>query len=505
MKKIEADVVIVGGGMSGIIAAVAAAEKDASVIVFEKGNTVGGAANMGMGFFAIESRLQRDKMYNYTLDEAFMDFMEYNHWIPDAKLIRRLYAQSADTVDWLTDMGVELLGAFKYSKDSNMTWHVVKVPGSNDAHERAASIMVKAVKDRADELGVEFQLGTAVKELLSGDKGKIIGVIAEDSSGEQIEVDCSAVIIATGGFSNNVDMIRDYLGLEWGKDLFTFRIPGIDGEGMRLAWKAGAGKTDVKMEVTYNTPGLTDIYKTLSETMRQPNLMVNLDGERMVNEEIMNNTTYTGNAIMRQKKRCAFTIIADDIVEYYRKQGLDYITVHHNIKQVDNWDKELKSYLSGEKSEESGLSSLHAEENYEQNFWVCNSIEEIAEVTGINPKALAKTIDGYNRMAGSYDEEFGKKSRYMLPVTGKRYYVARHFPSGYGSLGGIKTNHDMNCVSQAGERIPGLFACGTDACNIFSDSYCFNMPGSTMGFAINSGRIAGYEAITYIDSDDFVE
>jgi hypothetical protein len=91
-----------------------------------------------------------------------------------------------------------------------------------------------------------------------------------------------------------------------------------------MLWKVGAGKTEPVMELTYTTPGVTDVYKTLSETMRQPNLMVNLDGKRFINEEIMNNTVFTGNAISRQRDRVAFTIINDEILDSYRKTGLDY-------------------------------------------------------------------------------------------------------------------------------------------------------------------------------------
>ena len=96
-------------------------------------------------------------------------------------------------------------------------------------------------------------------------------------------------------------------------------------------------------------------------------------------------------------------------------------------------------------------------------------------------------------------KEFNKHAKYMKALNGGKYYVARHFPSGYGSLGGIKADHNMQVLTDAGKVIPGLFACGTDACTIFGDSYCFIMPGSTMGFAINSGRIAGYEVSKYIN------
>jgi len=94
----------------------------------------------------------------------------------------------------------------------------------------------------------------------------------------------------------------------------------------------------------------------------------------------------------------------------------------------------------------------------------------------------------------------------VRPILGKgRLYAARHFPAGYGSLGGVAVSDDLEALRPDGFKIPGLFCCGTDACGIFGDSYCFYLPGNTMGFAVNSGRIAGTEAIRYIDSDDFVE
>jgi fumarate reductase flavoprotein subunit len=85
--------------------------------------------------------------------------------------------------------------------------------------------------------------------------------------------------------------------------------------------------------------------------------------------------------------------------------------------------------------------------------------------------------------------------------------VARHFPSGYGSLGGIKVNHDMKVLRKVDDNpIPGLFACGTDTANVvFGGEYCFYNPGSTMSWALNSGRMAGMEAWDYIEGDDFVE
>lgn len=504
-QKMEADVIVIGGGASGITAAVAAAEKDASVIVIEKGNTTGGAANMGMGIFAIESKYQKAQMVDLSKEDAFKFFMEYVHWRGDARLVRRYIEQSGNTIDWLEDMGLSFLGAYKYFEQSKQTWHIVKSQGSNLPAERCATNIFRTLTQRAEELGVEILYQTQAKKIIM-ENGHVVGVELLTSDGEIVEAGCSSVIVATGGFGDNPKMIKDNLGFEWGTDLHSFRIPGVAGEGLNMMWEAGAQKSIPIMELTYTTPGVTDVFKTISETMRQPGLMVNLNGKRFINEEIMNNTVYTGNAISRQKDKVAFTIIDDSIIEDYSKTGLDYITFHHNIKNVDKWDYEVKSYLSGEEIEASGLSMLHnKEQKSTKNFFVAETLEDLCDQTGINLEELKKTIEQYNNASTSYDDLFFKKHKYIKPLRGGKLYAAKHYPAGYGSLGGVVVNDNLEVISEKGDKIPGLYACGTDACNIFGDSYCFLLPGNTMGFAVNSGRIAGYEAINYIDSDDFVE
>lgn len=502
-RRYEADVIVIGGGASGITASVAAAEKGASVIVLEKGSTTGGAANMGMGIFAVESKYQKAQLVDFTKEDAFNLLMNYTHWRVDARLVRRYIEQSSKTIDWMESIGVEFLGAYKYFEKSTQTWHIVKTKGSNVPAERAASNMFRALTERSEELGVEILYNTRATKILT-DNGYVTGVEFITADGEKVEAECNAVIVATGGFGDNPKMIQEILGYEWGKDLHSFRIPGVQGEGLRMLWETGAGQTAPTMELTYTTPGVTDVFKTLSETMRQPNLMVNLDGKRFYNEELMSNTVYTGNAISLQRERKAFTIIDDSILETYRKTGLDYVTIHHNIKTVDKWEKELQTYLSGGQSESAGLSELHNEQQkHEVNIFEADTLEELCEKTGINLNNLKKTIDEYNEGCSTSDEMFFKKYKYMKPLKGGKYYAAIHYPAGYGSLGGVKTNDNLEVLNTQGIKIPGLYACGTDACNIYGDSYCFFLPGNTMSFAVNSGRIAGYSAVEYMDSDEF--
>jgi fumarate reductase flavoprotein subunit len=521
MKQMEADVVVIACGMSGLAATTQAQESlnatgGGTVVAFEKSGTTGGAANMGMAFLAVESQLQKETMTNdWTLDDAFNFFMEYTHWRADAKLVRRWFNMSGGTYEWVKNMGVEFLGVFKYFKDSHCTQHMIKAPGSNKPTERCASGMIKVMTEHAKELGAEIVFNTSVTQILTGSQGQVRGVIAKSADGEEIECLCNCVIVATGGIGNNVDMIEQYMGWKWGVDMFTFRIPGIDGDGLNMAWAIGAKKADIFMEVTYNTPGTTDVFKTLSEVMRQPNLMVNLDGKRFFNEEHMDNTTYTGNAILQQKHHIGITIIDSKIVDYYKEHGLDYITYHHNVTTMDHWEHEKELYFSGVKSaaENSVFASDDKEVSYgddvERNFFEFQSIEEMAETLGINLANLKKTIADYNEMCngwcGGYDKQFTKDHRFMKPITTAPFYVARHYPSGYGSLGGLTVNENMQVLNDALNPIPGLYACGNDTAGVFAGNYCFYNPGSTMSYALNSGRIAGMECVKYMDSDEFID
>ena len=149
-------------------AAAQAAEDGASVIVFEKANVSGGAANMGMGPLGIGTRQQQDQMVDIDVERAFKMFMEYTHWRVDANMVKRYFEASADTIKWLESLGVEFAGAYKYFPKSNATWHIVAVNGG--IGRNGGAIMNKAMLTRAQENGVEvirfvrFKVGEGIEK-----------------------------------------------------------------------------------------------------------------------------------------------------------------------------------------------------------------------------------------------------------------------------------------------------------------------------------------------------
>jgi fumarate reductase flavoprotein subunit len=481
MAQLETDVVVIAAGASGLAASVAAAQLGLKVITLEKSSTTGGAANMGMGPLGIESRLTRAKQFSPTKDEAFKVFMDYVHWQADAKLVRAHLNKSGETISWLETLGVTFSEPASYFPGSYPTWHIVQ-PESGHPGPMAAATMLKILTQRAKELGVKLMLQTpAIRLLKDGDK--VVGVVAEDKSGEEIEIKAKAVIVATGGFGDNPKMIKKHTGYDWGKDLHTFRIPGLEGDGMRMAWEAGAMSTPMRMELSFGCADQMALGLDWLPLFHQPHLMLNLLGERFINEA-EGNDSFKGNSIALQKERqCLF--VFDETIKNEMKTYLDFINLVIQTPTLANIDEMIQRIVA----------------NGYPHFFVANSVEELAEKTGMEPTGLHATLEHYNDCCDhGYDDLFVKPTRYLRPVRTAPFYALRLFPAGYGSLGGIKINHKTEVLDKGWNRIPGLYASGTDACDIYGDTYVFQLPGNTMGFALTSGRMAAEHAAEYIKS-----
>lgn len=479
MKQYECDLCVIAAGPAGLAAAIAAAEKEARVVVLEKAPTSGGASNMAMGPLGVETRIQRESLIGITREEAFRKFMDYTHWRVDPRIVREYLYKSASTIEWLQDMGVEFFGAFKYFPESEATWHIVK-PESGEMGPRASSSMIRIMTERAKELGVQFLFETPAKKLVK-EGGRIIAVLATDKSGEEVRVDCNAAIVATGGFGDNPEMIKQYTPYEYGKNMYNFRVPGVVGDGLKMSWEVGAAKTECNIEVAYGCP-VGDECPTVKALHQQPNLLVNVQGERFCNEEVMSNSTFTSNVLSTQKNSVGWSIVDDSIVNHYRKFGSDKFNLVHHIHSFETYRDEFEK----------------AAKAYPAFFVSADSIEELATKTGIDQAGLVKTVAEYNEACKSRDTLFAKDARYLKPLKGPKYYAIAFYPGGYGSLGGLRINYRTEVMDTEWNAIPGLYAAGTDANTIFGDSYVFILPGNTMGFALNSGRMAGENSVDYL-------
>ena len=197
----------------------------------------------------------------------------------------------------------------------------------------------------------------------------------------------------------------------------------------------------------------------------------------------MQNSTFLSNVVSHQKDKVCFSIVDSSIVKHYIRNGVDHVSLVRTNPDVSDFYDGIKM----------------AEENGNVDLYVADTIEELAEKAGIDAENLVNTVEDYNDYCDSTDAEFFKDRRYMRPVYKAPFYCAKVRVGGYGTVGGIKINENCQAVDEAFEPVPGLYAAGADSCNIYNDSYMFLLPGNSMGYAVNTGRIAGMSAAEYVE------
>jgi fumarate reductase flavoprotein subunit len=252
-----------------------------------------------------------------------------------------------------------------------------------------------------------------------------------------------------------------------------------------MAWEAGAGKSDIMMEVTCKLPHSVQEYPNANNGLRQPNLVVNLDGERIMDEAMMENMTFCGNTVLRQRGKCFFNIMDTSMKKNYMKHGIHIINGNYPGFYIDGFDEEVDAAIANPDNDD---------------IYKADTLEELAEMCGINVENLLETVDNYNDYCEQgYDEEFSKPRKYLKPLKKGPYYAGKFRAAGYGSLGGIKINHNLQVLDEEGFPIEGFYSMGTDCNNMYGDSYVYVFPGSTMCYALNSGRMAGENAAEYVE------
>lgn len=483
MQKVTADIGIIAAGPAGLAASVAAAEQGVSVVVFEKMANAGGTANMGMGPFGVESRIQKVLLDDLTKEKAFQMMMDYTHWAVDARIVRDYFWKSGSTIDWLEDMGVEFDRPTKYYPGGCATWHVVKPEGGGIPGPRAASAMNKVLHKTAVELGVKFYFETPVTEIRrEGDK--IVGFHAVSRDGEEYEVSTKATIVATGGFGSNPEMVKEYTGYTIGEDFFPNIIPNIVGEGLKMAWKAGAGKGHMEMERIMGCEVPFDgSFVSIMLFAQASALMINRLGERFIDETQIQNGAVCANAVTRQPGKMAWQILDDGILKHFRRHGLDFPNQVFRMNAAEVFYEEIDRMAA----------------QYPHAVVIADSLEELAEKMGVDVDEFLDTVDEYNAYCEDrHDDLFLKDMKYLHALAGKRFYALRVTAGAYGSLGGIMINRKYQVLDQDWNKIEGFYAAGSDVCDIYAGTYQYKLAGNTMGFAVNSGRMAGENAADYV-------
>jgi fumarate reductase flavoprotein subunit len=322
--------------------------------------------------------------------------------------------------------------------------------------------------------------------LKKGDR--IAGVIVEQD-GEEVEVTAKAVVIASGGYANNKEWIKKYAGFDL--DVNVIPVGNVDktGDGIRMAWEVGAAEEGMGVLELYSAgPVAPDfaMMNPLELVAAQPDLWVTPRGERFCDESISFYDSSLGNASGRQKEGYHYRLLDDSIKQSIIEHGIRKSVGVDNppgTKPVD-FDKEVSAAL------ERGTTDV----------FVADSIAELSIKMRVDPVVLKATVDEYNAFCEKgHDDLFAKEQAYLRPLRGPRFYAVKARTVFLGTLGGIRINENMEVIDKKGKVIPGLYAGGFDAGGMWGDSYCINASsGLSSAFAINSGRIAGRNALGYL-------
>ena len=464
MKKI----VIIGGGAAGLSAAVSAGESGAKVTVLEKRKYLCGNGRYAEGVFAAGSRLQKRENIDAYPEVLFREAMEYSHWRADARLVRALIGGSAETVDWLTDMGVPFTRILHHMPNQAPAVFHMAYPAPTGLQA------MKVLEKRCAELGIETVTEAVVKSLIM-ENGAVTGVVAAISNEERV-FRADSVLIATGGFGGNPELMRQTLpGCRPEAYAHLKGIP-MAGDGYMLAKAAGAQTPhDIAIE------GCGPVYHGRGELTalirRSDCLWVNALGRRFCDEGICADFVYGQNAVARQPGQMCWAIL-DEAAVRRAMEGLPGMMAAPD--SADNGMGTLREAL--EKEAEKG------------SVFRADSIEALAAAAGIDPAALTAEVKAYNAAcAAGHDGLFSKDRRALVPVSEAPFYAVRAGLDIITTHGGIAVDEKLRVLNPDFAVIPGLYAAGIDISGVDSCDYSVNLSGHAFGFALTGGRMAGRE------------
>lgn len=477
-QNLSTDVLVVGAGSAGLTAAVQAAEKGKKVILLEKNLGVGGSSQFAEGLFAVGSEWNRLRSDPLTKEEAFKTLMEKHGYVIDAAKTKDYVEGSAENISWLAGHGIKF-EVVRMTPWEAATWHVISdYKGTNHG-----AGLIKGLKDAADKAGVETKLGTPATELILNKEGAVVGAKAADEKGNTYTISAKAVILATGGFRDDPQKVKDWAHRD--PEGWKSSVPiGKTGDGIIMATKAGAAMGNVSFVQHLGTEGKgIKFLGNLYATSWQPSaLWVNCDGNRFSNEDVAFSFAQAANAIYAQPHHYGWSIFDDSQVKYMMEKGVDSgIGVLVPVGQkLPNLQKEIDEAVAVKSD---GVKAA-------------DSVAQLAKELSVPKANLQKAVDQYNKACEvGYDSEYYKEKAYLRPLNTKKLYAIKLKAYFFSSYGGLNTNRKHQVLDKNNKPIKGLYATGLEVSDMVGPTYSTWSSGHAFGFASYSGRHAALNAI----------
>ena len=493
-STVEADVVVVGAGGAGMTAAITAAGEGKSVVILESQSMVGGNSvratggmNAGKTVYQDENEFGESAGVEKTLKTAAekyadnetitalaktvseqwaayqanptgyfdsvelmeLDTMIGGKGINDPELVETLCANSADAIDWLDEHGITLHNVSSFGGASVKRIHrPVNAEGKTVS---VGSYMIPLLQENCEKAGVKMMLDTTATEILTDANGAAVGVKATGASGETVTVNAKAVVLASGGFGANLDMVVKYKPEL--KGFMTTNAPGIQGQGIEMAEAIGAATVDMDQiqihpTVEANTAAL------ITEGLRGDGaVLINAEGKRFIDE--VGTRDVVSAAEIAQTGSYSWLVVdqamvdASSVIQGYIKKGYT---------------------VTGE------------------------TYEELGKAMGVDAAAFAETMDKWNGyVEAKNDPDFGRTS-FANPLNTAPYYAVKVTAGVHHTMGGLKINANTEVLNEKGEVIPGLFAAGEVTGGVHGAN---RLGGNAVADFTVFGRIAGAAASDY--------
>lgn len=457
----NADMIIVGAGISGMSAAITAAQNGVNAIMIEKMSMHGGAGALSEGTVnAGCSQWQKNAGFeNDSPETIFMDIIKGGEYRSDARLAWMYANNIGSTFDWLTgELQIPCSTEYRYEAMYSVN-RMFTFEGSGSG---LANNLYKHVQDS----GVELLMQTRAYKLIS-ENGVVTGVMAEGPNGETYQLNAPVVLLATGGFGANRALLPERLSsaLYYGASCST-------GDGIEMGLAVGGFTKNMDCgKLPPNgleyAPGLGMAVSNTKTLLETSTIMVNKDGVRIVSENGPRSDIMA--ALAADETHC-FYLIMD-------QSGFDAMRAENKTKFTDELVEKWFA-INGTAA---------------PVFLKSDTLEGAAAAAGINAEALKETVAHYNEMVTTkgVDEDFGRTDA-IYPLSGEGpYYVVEQRSRFATTLGGLGVNEKLQVVTPYDVPIPGLYAAGDTAGGM---NGTLALGGNGLGFALTSGRLVALEA-----------
>lgn len=493
-STVDADVVVVGAGGAGMTAAITAAGEGKSVVVLESQSMVGGNSVRATGGMNAAKTVYQDENefgesagvektlktaaekyadnetitalaktvseqwaayqanptgYFDSVELMELDTMIGGKGINDPELVETLCANSADAIDWLDEHGITLHNVSSFGGASVKRIHrPVNAEGKTVS---VGSYMIPLLQENCEKAGVKMMLDTTATEILTDANGAAVGVKATGASGETVTVNAKAVVLATGGFGANLDMVVKYKPEL--KGFMTTNAPGIQGQGIEMAQAIGAATVDMDQiqihpTVEANTAAL------ITEGLRGDGaILINEEGKRFIDE--VGTRDVVSAAEIAQTGSYSWLVVdqamvdASGVIQGYIKKGYTVTGATY---------------------------------------------EELGKAMGVDAAAFAETMEKWNGyVEAKNDPDFGRTS-FANKLDTAPYYAIKVTAGVHHTMGGLKINANTEVLNEKGEVIPGLFAAGEVTGGVHGAN---RLGGNAVADFTVFGRIAGAAASDY--------